>query len=89
MSEVSTNFTSTSRRMAWEKLFGLDLQRKPVSSVTVSSGPPLSQAITGFRAYMASTGTMPKCSAGVRRQLTLWRVEEAEGPVEQLGPLKL
>jgi len=30
--------------------------------MTVSNGPPLATAITGRRQYIASSGTIPKCS---------------------------
>ncbi len=49
--------------MASEKHSGVGSQRKPVSPwATDSSGPPVLTAITGQREYMASMGTMPKCS---------------------------
>ena len=43
--------------------FGQLWQRKPViPCMTVSIGPPLLHAMTGFWYCMASSGTMPKCS---------------------------
>lgn len=49
------------------KSAGTGSQRNPVTPLTtVSKGPPLLTAITGHRRYMASIGTIPKCSlAGV------------------------
>ena len=42
---------------------GSGAQTNPViPSIIVSTGPPLLHATTGFRAAMASKGTMPKCS---------------------------
>ncbi|KAG7282207.1 hypothetical protein CRUP_034954 [Coryphaenoides rupestris] len=53
----------TSLSMAWEKASAVGSHRKPVSpSPTLSSGPPELTATTGQRQYMASTGTIPKCS---------------------------
>jgi len=37
--------------------------KNPVFSCSIDSvGPPLLQAITGFFIYIASIGTIPKCS---------------------------
>mmetsp|Transcript_19577 Transcript_19577/g.40392 ORF Transcript_19577/g.40392 Transcript_19577/m.40392 type:complete len:219 (+) Transcript_19577:279-935(+) len=50
-------------RRASPKASGVGSRRKPVSpSLTVSSGPPEATARTGVPAYMASMGTIPKCS---------------------------
>lgn len=54
--------------IGFEKSSGVGSQRKPVTlSFTVSTGPPLLHAITGFWAAMASKGTMPKCSSCIHR----------------------
>lgn len=42
--------------------FDLDLQRYPHPSPTDSLGPPLLSAMIGTPEYMASQGTIPKCS---------------------------
>lgn len=53
----------TSFSMALEKASARGSHRKPVSpSATLSRGPPEFTAITGQQQYMASTGTIPKCS---------------------------
>jgi len=53
----------TSLSMALEKASAVGSHRKPVSpSATLSRGPPEFTAITGQQQYMASTGTIPKCS---------------------------
>ncbi len=56
---------SASRRdKAFAKASAEGGHSKPVSpSTRVSSGPPVLTATTGLPAAMASTGTMPKCSA--------------------------
>lgn len=49
--------------MALEKASAVGSHRKPVSpSATLSRGPPEFTAITGQQQYIASTGTIPKCS---------------------------
>lgn len=53
----------TSLCIALEKASAMGLHRKPVfPSATLSRGPPEFTAITGQQQYMASTGTIPKCS---------------------------
>lgn len=53
----------TSLCIASEKASAVGSHRKPVSpSATLSRGPPEFTAITGQQQYMASTGTIPKCS---------------------------
>lgn len=46
-----------------ESTSGVGSQRMPVIPSTIlSTGPPLLQAMTGFPAAIASSGTIPKCS---------------------------